>query len=162
VVRYTHRLIRQGIRPTHQNNSLHTHHSGLASLKCAAHVAPCYTTTSITHGHTRVRSLWGVRAAAPPAHASLWSCGPFQPPCRTHWCLRILSGQDMHAARPGEGPCSTFSDGVNIISPHCSQGRHPSDMVSHSSYSPLLLCMADGRRGCAASARGQRGRGRQG
>jgi hypothetical protein len=44
----------------------------LASLKCAAPVAPCYTTTSITHGHTRVRSLWGVPAAAPPAHAWLW------------------------------------------------------------------------------------------
>jgi hypothetical protein len=44
----------------------------LASLKCAAPVAPCCTTTPITHGHTRVRSLWGVRAAAPPAHAWLW------------------------------------------------------------------------------------------
>jgi hypothetical protein len=46
--------------------------SGLSSLKCAAPVAPCCTSTSTTHGHTRVRSLWGVPAAASPAHAWLW------------------------------------------------------------------------------------------
>jgi hypothetical protein len=41
-----------------------------------------------------------------------WSCGPFQPPCRTHWSLKSLPGPDIHSARPGEGPCSTFSDGM--------------------------------------------------
>jgi hypothetical protein len=50
-----------------------------------------------------------------------WSCGPFQPPCRTHWCLWPIPGPDMHAARPGEGPCS----GVGSTSPQCAKGeRH--------------------------------------
>jgi hypothetical protein len=115
---------------------------GLSSLKCAAHVAPCCTSTSITHGHTRVRSLWDVCAAAPPAHAWLWpqegqAAGPvarFSLPAGPIGAYGLCQARTCTQQGQGKGPAAAAvmgceSGSIAISVSHRTQ-RQPDNQAS--------------------------------